>query len=181
MSIAAGLTFTGCGNSGSTGSTFEPVPLIDESNEGVAVLAHTPDVDISITLYQDKDRKSSLRIYDKNNDRKRDEFSVGSWIAEQSPTSNNTYQIRLFDITADGCECNLTCKDFILTIPEVKLQDYRKGLLVGATLYVDFTHTPASAPPSDPSSLSPCKLPSVTGAIQGTMAAEIIQAPMLED
>ena len=180
MSIAAGLSFTGCGNSGSTGSTFEQVPLIDESNEGVLVVAHTPVVDIYIGLYQDKDRTSSLRIYDKVDNSNRDEFSVGSWIAEQSPTSNNTYQIRLFDITADGGKCGLTCNGpLTLTIPEGKLQDYREGKPVdGATLQFNFTHDPSD---SSSSSSRPCGLPDGTGAIQGVMAAEIIQAPMLED
>ena len=175
MSVAVGLSFTGCGNSGSTGSTFEPVPLIDEGNEGVGVGASTLDgkIYISISLYQDG--KFSLYIFNKDNDNDHyngyDLFSGASWSATQLP--NNTYQISLSDITARGCKCTLKCNDKLtLTIPEDQLEAYRKGELVdGATLYVDFTHEVGDS----------CSLPDGTGAIQGTMAAKIKQAAVLED
>ncbi|MGN0821372.1 MAG: hypothetical protein ACI4OX_06310 [Akkermansia sp.] len=163
MSIAVGLSFTGCGNSnsssngGSTGPTFEQVPLIGDNYLYVNVQFPTDDGNnTGIDIVLNRSGEFSLRIMNEI-ESKYEDFS-GSWRATQS--SNNTYQIELSNIRAkDGCTCDMTCNaPLILTIPEDNLEDYRQGQLVFAPnlLKVNFSHTPSSS----------CKITNGTQAIQ---------------
>ena len=164
MSVAVGLSFTGCGNSsngGSTGPNFEQVPLIGDGYEAIVCESLVDNINVTFLLRKSGNEFSiSFRPVGSGES---DIFS-GSWSAEQSPTS---YQIKLFNISPDpSCNCTLKYNALTLTIPKDKLQDYRKGKYVtGATLYVDFEHTTKAS----------CKLPSNTGAIQGEVYADIKQ------
>ncbi len=172
MSVAVGLAFTGCGNSsngGSTGSTFEQVPLIGDGYDVIECEGLFNGISFEFRL--DKSgNEVFIAFWTEAN--KYDTFS-GSWSAEQSPTSNNVYQIKLFNIKADrDCKCTLECNALTLTIPEEQLQDYRQGQAVTDSnlLEVDFEHTPSS------DTSRPCNLPSGTTKIQGVAYAGIKQS-----
>ena len=172
MSIAAGLSFTGCGNSsngGSTGPTFEQVPLIGDGYNEIECEGLVDNISVEFLLYK-SGNKVSITFWTEAD--KYDTFS-GSWSAEQSPTSDNIYQIKLFNIEADrGCECTLKCNALTLTIPKDKLQDYRQGKVVRDSnlLEVDFEHGPSS------DTSHPCNLPNGTTKIQGVVYAAIGQS-----
>ena len=89
MSVAVGLSFTGCGNSsngGSTGSSFEPVPLIDKDYAGVLFQsddASDPEIDVCLQC------DGTLRITITTGEQ--DESFSGSGSEKQ--LSKNTYQI----------------------------------------------------------------------------------------
>ncbi len=170
MSVAVGLSFTGCGNSngGSTGSTLEQVPLIGDGYNTIKCEGLVNGISFEFLLVK-SGNTFSIAFWTEAD--KYDTFS-GSWSAEQSPTSNNIYQIKLFNIKAnEDCKCTLKCNALTLTIPENKLQDYRQGnpVIDSNLLEVDFEHTPSS------DTSRPCNLPSGTTKIQGVANAGIKQ------
>lgn len=137
MSIAAGLSFTGCGNSGSTGSTFEQVPLIGEDYACAYFEGANSGNTLGIDIVLQHDGTLWITIITGG----QDESFSGSGRATQLP--DNTYQIEISDLSPiRPCTCGMTCNGpLVLTIPADQLEDYRKGQEVtGATLYVDFTH-----------------------------------------
>ena len=136
MSIAAGLSFTGCGNSGSTGSTFEQVPLLTKGFFTAFDNNAAPSPYLQITL-NPEGNKCVLNI--SGNTANSEEY-IGTWEATQS--SNNTYRIEIKDLSPRlPYKCKMTCNGLNLTIPADKLKDYREYNPVdGATLSGSFTH-----------------------------------------
>ncbi len=152
MSVAVGLSFTGCGsssNGGSTGSSFEPVPLISDNYDTVTILGTCSGFTSNATkfeLYLYMDGECLFAVTDESNSDKSKNFETheGTWEATQS--SNNTYQIAIKNLTQkypDNRTCTMTCGDLLkLTIPENKLEDFRRGdEIKDATLEGSFTHT----------------------------------------
>ena len=152
MSVAVGLSFTGCGsssNGGSTGSSFEPVPLISDNYYAVTIsgtcsIFTSNATKFELYLYMDGECLFAVSdgLYDPNGSKV--ETHTGTWEATQS--SNNTYQIAIKNLTQkypDTGKCKMTCDDLLkLTIPENKLEDFRRGdEIKDATLEGSFTHT----------------------------------------
>ena len=144
MSVAVGLSFTGCGNSsngGSTGPTFEQVPLINESYVGLTITDNTSTPYYLSLSLQSASNYCLLRIVKTENNW---EDHGGTWTAIQS--SNNTYQIQISDLSKisyeiGGGNCRMTCNGpLVLTIPADKLEAYRNGGSVNATLRGSFKH-----------------------------------------
>lgn len=169
MSVAVGLSFTGCGNSsngGSTGPTFEQVPLINESYVGLTIKDDTSTPYLSLSL-QSASNYCLLRIATTEGNW---EDYGGTWTAIQSP--NNTYQIQISDLSMNmtdigGGNCTMTCNGpLVLTIPENKLEAYRNGESVNATLSGSFTH--------ETSGTSSCKL-NTSGTIGIDRTVTIVQ------
>ncbi|MGN0873725.1 MAG: hypothetical protein ACI4OZ_00900 [Akkermansia sp.] len=164
MSVAVGLAFTGCGNSsngGSTGSTFEQVPLIVDDQSGVNI--EFRDANLTINIDLKRDGTLGIAIGERLDSA---DFCIGSWTAKQ--LSNNTYQIELSGIVPSASyTCDMKCNaPIILTIPENKLEAYRNGEVVnGATLDVDFTHDGGYT----------CTLPESVQEIKGTKTGSILQ------
>ena len=148
VSVAVGLSFTGCGNSsngGSTGSSFEPVPLLGGSFDTVEIVG-TYDGLAGNDYFQlnlSKDRSCQVYFGDVN---KASEYFNGNWTVEQSP--NNTYEIQIQNLKSGvpgRNDCAMTCSGLKLTIPENQLKDYSAGnKIYGATLEGQFHHTPKS-------------------------------------
>ncbi|MGN0820879.1 MAG: hypothetical protein ACI4OX_03760 [Akkermansia sp.] len=141
MSVAVGLSFTGCGNSNKGGSkktASESVPLIGE-NFSVVVLrgqwaGFDGNTDFSLILRDTG--KCSVYIWIQTAG---DETYSGDW--EEKQLSDNTYEIRVSNLSLSSSwpydsDCSMICHTpLILTIPENKMNDYRNGSRIsGATL-----------------------------------------------
>ena len=141
MSVAVGLSFTGCGNSsngGSTGPTFEQVPLINEPYGLLTIEDNNSEPYLSLKFLS-VSKECLLQIAETEGEW---EYHSGTWTAIQS--SNNTYQIHISSLSHDG-DCTMECKGpLVLTIPADKLEAYRNGESVNATLSGSFKHKTSS-------------------------------------
>ena len=153
MSVAVGLSFTGCGNSsngGSTGSSFEPVPLISDGYHTVTCegsvtcsgsTSNANATEFTLQLYTTKDE--SYFAVSGSGTTNFESYDDGTWEATQ--LTDNTYQIEIKDLKPkypDTGTCTMTCNGLLkLTIPENALEAYRRGeKITGATLEGSFTH-----------------------------------------
>ena len=148
VSVAVGLSFTGCGNSsngGSTGSSFEQVPLLGGSFDTVEIVGTYDGLEGNDYFQLNLVKDLSCQVYfgDVN---KKSEYFNGNWTVKQSP--NNTYQIQILNLKSgvpSRNDCTMTCSDLDLTIPENQLKYYSAGTMIsGATLEGKFHHEPNS-------------------------------------